>query len=231
VPDVIAIVGPTGVGKSTHVRLLAVRLRKKGHKVTTTQLKTGHLVADVLMRILGKLLAKHRSDVLPIGAMYEERPALFGRIFRLWMMLEIVSISAKFFFRIYLPKMIGHQVLIEDYIPATVSDHIFLCHGLGISRERIAFFSDLMLRLMKLAGPPQLIFLDANTPELGARRRKRGGWDELAVYSDMQRSLLRDISEKLSSDRYMYVDTTNMSEDDVLDAVIERLSANDGVNV
>ncbi|MFX0137129.1 MAG: hypothetical protein ACFFDN_26050 [Candidatus Hodarchaeota archaeon] len=224
VQGIIAILGPTGVGKSTQVGLLAREFRKKGYKVTTTQLRINHLFADAFIRIMARILVKQRNDVLPIGALYEEKPSFLKKTFIFWMMLDILSIAGKFLVHIYIPRKIGRLVIVEDYIPTTIADHIFLCRGLGLPREGYKFFKNYMTALMHLAGPFQSVILDAKFSESEKRRKGRGRWNELPEYVHIQSPLLFEMSNDLAKGDNLYIDTTLKSVEEVRDIIIKHLT-------
>jgi hypothetical protein len=49
---------------------------------------------------------------------------LFRRIFRLWLGLDLISITLKFLAGVYAPLKLGYTIPIEEYVPATISDYI-----------------------------------------------------------------------------------------------------------
>jgi hypothetical protein len=113
-------------------------------------LKTGHLFAFILETSLAKIVANKRNDVFPIRALVEERPTLFRRIFRLWLGLDLISITLKFLACIYLPLKLGYTMLTEEYIPATISDYVYLSRIVEIPLRVNSFAVNYLLRLMKL---------------------------------------------------------------------------------
>jgi thymidylate kinase len=204
---VIAFIGTVGSGKSTHMKLLYLKLKQKMLKTKTSSLKTGHLFAFILEVFLAKIVASRRKDVFPIRALIEERPTLFRRIFRLWLGLDLISITLKFFLSIYLPLKLGYIVLVEEYIPATISDYIYLGRIVEFPLRVNSFAVNYLLRLMKLCGPTQIIFLDSKNDELKRRWKLRGSFDEREDYIQMQRTLLLQISRRLSSMNFIYINT------------------------
>jgi len=64
-----------------------------------------------------------RKDVFPIRAL-EGKLNLFRRIFRLWLGLDLISITLKFFAGVYAPLKLGYTIPIEEYVPPTISDYI-----------------------------------------------------------------------------------------------------------
>jgi hypothetical protein len=206
-PRLIVFVGSVGSGKSTHLKILCSKLKRKGLKTKMSFLKTGHLFAFVLEILLAKIVANKRKDMFPIRALIEERPTLFRRIFRLWLGLDLISITLKFFASIYLPLKLGYIVLVEEYIPATISDYIYLSKIVNFPLRVNSFVINYLLKLMNLCGPTQIIFLDAKDNELRRRWKLRGSFDEREDYLQMQRTLLLRISRELSPNGFIYINT------------------------
>jgi len=206
-PRLIVFVGPVGSGKSTHMKILCSKLRQKGLKVKVSFLKTGHLFAFILEILLARIVASKRKDVFPIRALLEEKPTLFRRIFRLWLGLDLISITLKFFTSIYLPLRLGYIVLVEEHIPATVSDYVYLSRITNFPLGVDSFAINYLLRLMNLCGPTQIIFLDAKDSELRIRWKLRGSFDEREDYLQMQRALLLQMSRELSPNGLIYINT------------------------
>jgi thymidylate kinase len=204
---VIVFTGTVGSGKSTHMKILYSKLKQGGFKVRISSLKRGHLLAFLLEGLLVKMFAGKRKDVYPIRALLEERPTLLKRIFRLLLSLDLISIISKFLASIYLPSRLGYIVLVEEYIPATISDYIYLGRVINSPLKANSFFINYLLRLTKLCGPIQIIFLDASNDELKRRWGLRGSHDERKDYLQMQRTLLLRVAEELSSYRLVYINT------------------------
>jgi len=206
-PRAIIFIGTVGSGKSTHMRLLCSKLKQKGLKTKMSFLKTGHLFAFILEILLARIVTSKRKDMFPIRSLVEERPNLFRRIFRLWFGLDLISITLKFLAGIYFPLKLGYIVLVEEYIPATISDYIYLSRIINFPLRVNSFAINYLLRLMNLCGPTQIIFLDAKNDELRIRWKLRKSFDEKEDYLQMQRTLLLQISKELSSMNFIYIDT------------------------
>jgi len=204
-PHLIVFLGPVGSGKSTQMMLLYLKLKQKGLKAKMSSLKIGHLFAFILGIFLVKIVASRRKDVFPIRALVEEKPHLFKRLFRLWLGLDLISITIKFLVGIYIPLKLGYTVLVEDYLPATISDYIYLSRILSFPMKVRSFAINYLLKLMSL-NPTQIIFLDAESDELTYRWKLRGSFDEKEDYIRMQRSILLKVSKKLSH-KFLYIDT------------------------
>jgi hypothetical protein len=204
---VIAFIGTVGSGKSTHMKILYSRLRRRGFKVKMSFLKTGHLFAFILEILLAKIFTSKRRNVSPIRALLEEKPTLFRRIFRLWLGLDLISITLKFLICVYLPLRLGYIVLVEEYIPALISDYIYLSRVIDFPLRANSFAINYPRRLMKICGATQIIFLDAKDDELKRRWKLRGSFDEREDYLKMQRTLLLRMSRELSSHRLICINT------------------------
>jgi hypothetical protein len=189
------------------MKILYSKLKRKGLKTKMSFLKTGHLFAFILEILLSRIVANKRKDVFPIRALVEQRPTLFRRIFRLWLGLDLISITLKFLAGIYLPLKLGYTILIEEYIPATISDYVYLSRITNFPLRVNSFAINYLLKLMDLCGPTQIIFLDAKNDELRIRWKLRRSLDEREDYIQMQRTLLLQISRGLSSMNFIYINT------------------------
>lgn len=208
-PRLIIFAGTVGSGKSTQMRLLASALKSRGVKVKISVLKRGHILAYFLEVVLVNLTTK-RKDVYPIRALFEERPNFFKKIFKLLIILDIISISFKFLFEIFIPLKCGYVVLVEEYLPATIADYIFLSKTISFPVKNISFALKFIEKLMSLAGPMKVIFLDADTDVLRFRWKLRGSMDESLDYLNMQRTLLLPLL-KMTSSKLFYIKTTNQT--------------------
>lgn len=222
-PHVIAFLGTVGSGKSTQMKLLASELKRRKVKVKVSYLKTGHIFARFLEVILARMFAGKRKDVYPIRALFEERPYFFSRIFGLWLALDLISIALKFLLSIYLPLKLGYVVLVEEYIPATISDYIYLSRIARFALKAQSFAITFPLKLMYIGGYTQIVFLDAENSELKRRWKRRGSFDERDDYLDMQRTVLLSISRRLSSNRLLYMNTSKQTVEETHQLIKKQL--------
>lgn len=221
-PHILVFLGTVGTGKSTQMRLLLSKLSEAGVRVTATSLKINHFLASILVVLLSKMLLNRRKDVYPLRAVIEKRPNIFKRLFKVWLALDLLSISLRFLLTIYLPTKIRYMVMVEEYIPATIADYIYIARIIGLPLKRLLFTVSFMLRLLHLGGSMITIFLDANNDTLKSRWNHRGSLNEKSDYLYMQRNLLMSISKKLSS-TFLYVDTDNKTIEETHALIINYL--------
>lgn len=210
-PHVLAFLGPVGVGKSTQMKLLASKLRDNGLKTRNTSFKANHLLTFLLIRILAKMLGESRKSVSPIRALINYRSTFLKKIFKLWLALDIFSISLKFLLTIYFPVKIGYIVLVEEYIPATIANYMYYRRVLGLPSRAIYFLLSFMPKLMHQVGHTEIIFLDAPTSTLKLHWSSRGSSDERTDYIHMQHTALLSLARKLSSPRILYINVKNQT--------------------
>jgi len=98
----IIFLGSVGAGKSTHTILLYYVLRKRNVRVFGRfTIKTHHLLGYVLEWFLVKVLFRgrlHSKDAgyTPIRVLFENKPSFFSKFFRLWCVIDSVSVFSCF---------------------------------------------------------------------------------------------------------------------------------------
>lgn len=221
-PGLVVLVGAVGSGKSTHIRLLYLELKKNGLRARTTCLKTGHLFAFILEVFLARILMNNRKDVYPIRVLIDDEPLIFKRIFKLWILLDLISITVKFLISIYLPLKLGYTLLVEEYIPATISDYIYLSRILRFPLKMNSFIIKYLLKLVNLCSPVQTIFLDAENDELYLRYKLRRSPNETEDYLQMQRTILYRVAKTLSNN-FLYINTGSKTPSEVQRLIINHI--------
>jgi energy-coupling factor transporter ATP-binding protein EcfA2 len=204
-PRIIAFLGPVGVGKSTQRQLLAASLKQSGQKVNVTFLKTGHLFAYILEVILVSIFPGKKKCFHPIRILIEEKPHLFRTVFGILAVLDTISINIRFLFTVYIPVRLGRIVLIEEYVPATIADYIYLSEIAGIHHKTIRFALKSFFGLLFMDGPTQAIYLNADIETLRFRWRHRGSPNERSDYVHAQCTILPSLLRKLSTQGLLYL--------------------------
>jgi len=210
---VIVFSGVVGAGKTTHKRLLAKYLASRGYRVRDTILKTSYGLSYILLTMLC-LVSRVRpgNKVSPIRMLIDERKSFFKRLFKLWLWVDVFSVFIEFIRRIYLPLRLGYTVVVvEDYIPAVITDYMFFSVKLGVPVESIVRQIRMIYRLdiaVKSRGyRVYSFFFDAEDRELYKRWVRRGSSIEYRDYIIVQKKLLYRITRFLYSDT-VYIDTT-----------------------
>jgi thymidylate kinase len=222
--QVIAFLGPVGAGKSTQIRLLASKLSNQGLRVKVTSLGTNELFARVLVHILTRFLLIKRNDVFPIRGLIEDKPKIFKKLFKFWLFLDLVSVHIAYLYRVYIPTVMGYTVIVEEYLPASIADYMYLSKALDIRSKFVYFVLVPILRLFYLCSP-MMFFLDTNVDELKLRWKRRGSLMEKTDYIHMQRTSLLSLSKKLSPHEVLYVNTTNQTITKTHDEIVSHLCA------
>ena len=221
----VVFVGTVGAGKSTQIKLLAFQLRNKGLKVKTAYIRTNHLFAHLLSLILARGFIKNRKSPrrAHVRALIEEKPAIFRSIFKLWLALDLFGTSLRFLLTVFLPTRMGYTVLVEDYVSATIFDHIYFSRVLNLPYKASSFVPRFLSRLIHVAGSTRWVFLDANKDTLKSRLEKRGSFIEKTDYLQMQRNTVLFLSKTLSSYELLYVDTTDQNAMETCERVVGHL--------
>lgn len=200
-------VGTVGAGKSTQINQLHSVLKKAGIRVTATVLKRGHFLTHILEMILAKLILHNfKDESYPIEVIVKNRPVILKKLFKLFLILDTISIFCRFVFTIYIPKKIGYIVIVEEYIQAAIADYMALSQVVGTHNSPL--FNRMLASLSFLGGPTYTIFLDAPDKTLKQRWIYRRSPVQRNEYLMMQRTLLFNISKKLSS-CFFYINTEN----------------------
>ncbi len=132
-------------------------------------------------------------------------------MFKLWLALDLFGTSLRFLLTVFLPTIMGYTVLVEDYISATICDHIYLSRVLDLPYKASSFVPRFLSRLIHTGGPTKWVFLDAGKGTLKSRWKKRGGFIEKPDFLQMQRNTLLFLSKALSSYEVLYIDTTDQN--------------------
>lgn len=229
---ILVFAGPVGSGKSTQIGLLASELRKRGIRVKTTRLKTNHLLARLFTSFVKRVLGGKSDDFSSVRWLFERRPVLFKKLFRFLFTVDVLCIAVIFFLAVYLPMKRGYTVIVEEYIPSTISSYVYLSKGLNVSLKSLSPMFNFLLGLVSLAKPSLVIFLDSTNKDLKMRWRERGSPVERLDYLRMQRTTLLSLLEDFISIKEMIlIDTNNQTPRQTYDVIKEHLRHSTHVQV
>jgi hypothetical protein len=215
------------------MNLLAETLKKRGSAVRTTFLKTGHIFAYLLVQFLVKLLVRNRNRAYPIRLLIDEKPQLFMRLFKLWLALDVLSISVRFFFSVLIPARRGRVVIVEEYFNASIADYIYLAHILHLPSNTVAEAVNFVTKVLQTNYPKCTVFLDAADDVLEQRWGERKSFQETPQYLQMQRTLL--LSAGKLSGSFLHIDTggrtVSETQQIITNHVLGRLRGKENVPV
>ena len=196
--------GPVGVGKSTHIRLLRKYLRSKKIRVVATFIKSSHGLTYILNRLL---IAPNIYEVSSRGRVtriYSSKK-IIKKLFPLYCFLDVISIATKFLFTVYLPFRLGFTILIEEGLIMTSYTYNVSFPNFFDTQPQVLPLVPRLLAYIKSKDHVNIV-LDANIEELDRRRKHRNyRQNELAEYIDMQKKWLR----RSEFGHTVFMDTTN----------------------
>lgn|GEM_PF-1356492 len=210
-PQLIVLVGTVGSGKSTQMRLLAESLRKRGAKTREVNLKTNHLLANLLALTLRGNLVDPKRKKFVIGTLIDSRPVILRKMFRLWLALDSISISLRFLFDVKIPIAMGQVVIVEEYLPAIIADYFYISNAINLHPKVSFATTEFLSRVLNSAGPMYVVFLDADNDTLRQRWKLKGRLLEKTEYIRAQRTILLQCAMGFSYPNFLVVDTTTKS--------------------
>lgn len=206
-PCIITFMGPVGVGKSTQIRLLKDHLKSKNIRVVETFIKSNHAFSHILSRSL-RVLGVCEEVSYPEGhtRIYPRRHVV-KELLPLWIFLDTLSITIKFFFTVYIPFCLGSTLLIEEGLIMTLQTYCMAFPRFFRTEPKVP---PLLPRLLGwvLSKNHVNVVLDAKNEELDRRRKHRGyRQNELSQYISLQRKWIT----RLNFGATIFMDTTGKS--------------------
>jgi len=212
---VVDFLGPAGVGKSTQIRLLEAKLNGSGYRASSTFIKTGHLFSFLLLRLLARGSAGGDRSTPSIRVLMESRPELFRRLFGTWLAIDMMSVLTKYFLAVWLPVKADFRVLVEEGIPATIADYLYISQKLGLPADASHGAIGLLCAVHKRGAMTAIVYLDADQGTTRSRRIGRGGMYETDAYVREQSRLLPKVANALSGGALLYLETTSRSVEEI----------------
>lgn len=187
---IITFMGPVGVGKSNQIKLLQNYFLSNKNKVVTTFIKSSHLLAYLILKFL-RLLHKDVDKNL-LSLLY---------------LLDVISISVKFLFKVYIPFHLGFIILIEEGPMMTLFTYAVRYPTLShIKPKKHPFIPRLIGWILKQKHVN--VILSAENNELVKRRKNRN-------YRRYERSeyvfLQKKWFNQINMGNTIFIETTNLS--------------------
>lgn len=208
---IMTFIGPVGVGKSTQIRLLKNYLGSKNIKVVETFIKSTHALTYILSR---SLIALGASEEVTLSAGFTRlypRKNLMKRLFALRCFFDTISISAKFFFTVYIPFCLGFTILVEEGLMMTLYTYLMALPTFFETEAKVPPFLPRLLGWV-LKNNHLNVVLEAENEELNRRRKGRSyRQNESIHYISLQRKWIA----RLNLGDTIFMDTTNKSPTEV----------------
>ncbi len=207
--NLISLSGPVGSGKTVQVNALHYILRERGYKVTVTYLKVMNIFSYFILVLLYKIVQKEGNNTSIWRFLFKKKKDIIEKLFNLLAILDCISISIKFLFRIYIPLLLGNTVLVEEYIPAIISDYLsFKARGLwGLGGNLIISLAQ-RYHLM-VHERTCFVYLYAPISILRKRWLIRGTTPEKDEYIKIQQLMLRKIIHQLKGNCIFEISTAH----------------------
>jgi energy-coupling factor transporter ATP-binding protein EcfA2 len=109
----ISIFGPDGSGKSTQARILASHLVSQGFDVRIIWIKSYHMLAYILSRVV-EWLSPSSVSRNAYGHIIRINPLCRNSVSKLlWSLIEFFSLVPLVLLRVYVPLLIGKTIITE----------------------------------------------------------------------------------------------------------------------
>lgn len=183
-PKIIVFFGPDGSGKTTHIKLLKSYLKNaRKIKVQSTYVCSHHLLAWLLFRLFVKLgyYVWKPNKKYPLEK-YPSLEPFKGRLSKhIWLLFEFFSLVLISLFKIKIPKSMGYVVIVERYIPGSLSNYVYI---FGNSFLNTFFFRF----LLRLARDDNILYIYLNA-DYETIIKRRGLQAESRNYLKVQRKI------------------------------------------
>lgn len=158
---VVVFFGSDGTGKTTQAELLAKRFNEEGYKVSRAWIRGRHSIAFFISQLLLKLGYKGYfiAPYAPGGKILDSRTL---REKRLWSLIEFVSVVPLIIRRMYLPLILGRNIIAERYVLDTI---VYDNYYIG---SPFRMYAKILLHM--IPKDSLLVHLDASESDVMSRR-------------------------------------------------------------
>ena len=192
--SIVVFLGPVGVGKSTQIRLLHNYLETKNCRSVSTYIKSSHIFANLLSQSLRRM-GLSENVVYPDGVVESyPKKSIVRKIFPLWVFLDSISLTLKFFFSVIVPFSLGYTVLIEEGPFMTFHTYLVSFPTFFNTKPVVLPFSSYLLGWLLSKSYFQIV-LEGSDQDLEVRRKKRRfRRSELAKYVLSQKMWMQNLT-------------------------------------
>jgi thymidylate kinase len=221
-PRLIAFFGPDGAGKSTQADLLISYLNGNGFKVKKAWVRSTHTVAFLLWIVFKKLnlvrgqsKAAKQMTIRPAVSYLNQRsygavspittspPVLKGSLSKfIWSTIEVIGILPVVLLQVYLPLMLGYEVVAERYVADSVASIAYF-----LNDENFADSLNGKLLLKLIPKRTMFVYVDADYQAILNRRAEAAGPVE---YTEFHRRVFSKVASTLNA---RYVNTGKLDVD------------------
>jgi len=175
---IVALMGPTGVGKTTVMRILVILLNQRRYlNASTAFIKNFHGLSYLLQKSLMGIIIKIERGYAPWYLLRVSHGCYTHARYRLALLLSLyfdafINIPIKLLTNVLIPKTLGKIVFVEDYLYASVIEYVRL-----IKKAHIKHYSFPLRVLYCLSlkyKPDHLILLEGKICTLVKRWKFRG---------------------------------------------------------
>ena len=185
---IISLFGSDCVGKTTHARLLILRLVRKGYKVKGVWIKNNHTVAYLVILML-KSISKRSVVVLPSNAILTNVLAQSRLGKKLWLWIDFIGVVVKLIFSVYMFKLLGHVIVADRYLPDTIVSMVVTLNDPKVMKSLPIKF--IVSRIMR--DRTNLVMLDRSYELI--KNSRKNNWVEPPSLICYQRMLYRTIAK------------------------------------
>ena len=211
-PRFIGLIGPDGVGKSTHAEIIVRQISSEGLKVRKVWVRGPHTLSFFLSFILVEA-GLFKEIINPFGLGRKVPQLGFHPLIKqVWAFIEFLSVLPIIIFKVVLPLRAGYIVVADRYVMDTIITIAYHINDITFTNSKLA------RSLICLLPRNSLLFhLDADYSSLTTRR---GRLVEPLEFIEFQKEGYESLGNIVSSH---YIDTSNQSKEETSASILKRI--------